>query len=141
MRLSKKITLVFPIPNDPDKGEVTIIHLLPGKVEDIQETMKAFETVMKKGEGDKLEPELRQNSDLGDRRYLFVVEAIESWKNIKDEDGKDLPCTEEAKIAVARAAEVKNEKGERVTFVAWVNECRSKLAEKVVADREAAEKN
>lgn len=141
MRLSKKITGVFPIPNDPDKGEVTIVHLMPGEVEDIQEAMKAFETVMRRGENGNMEPEMRQNTDLGDKRYLFVVKAVSDWKNIKDADGKPMPCTEETKIEVARAAEIEKENGEVVGFGVWINECRAELAKKVRGDKEVAAKN
>jgi hypothetical protein len=141
MRLSKKITAVFPIPNDPDKGEVTLVYLTPGEVEDLQEEMGAFDTVMRRGEGGTLEPEMRQNPKLGDKRYLLTCAAVESWRNIKDAEGRALPCNEETKLMVARSAEITKENGEVVGFPTWINECRAGLAKIVRKDKEAAEKN
>jgi len=145
MRLSKRKTFVFPVPNDPDKGEVTLRHILPGEVEDIQEEIGAFETIMKTGEDGKLAPELRQNGSLGDKRYLFQQKAIESWKNIKDADGQDIPCTPENIVLVCREAEIVVTRGggvkETITFAAWVTECRADAAKQVKSAREASEKN
>lgn len=140
MRIGKEITAVFPVPNDPDGAEVTIIHLNPGQVEDIQERMKAYKTVMRR-HGNTLEPEIEQNSDLGDKRYMFVVESIKDWKNFKDAKGKDLPCDSRTKIAVSRATEVTvtrdGDRKEVVAFPSWISECRSALAEQLLLERTA----
>jgi len=145
MRIGKKITRVFPIPNDPDKGEVTIVHLLPGEVEDLQEKMKAFETVMRRNDKGDLEPEMRQNSDLGNTRYLFVQAAVTDWKNFKFEKGEMMPCNEDTKLRVSREVEIevtrKDGKTEILGFPAWVNECRIELGKIVRGNKEAAEKN
>ena len=131
MRIAPQITAVFPVPNDPDKAEVTIIHLTPGQIEDVNEKMAAFKTIIKRT-GDTMEPEIHQNSSLGDRRYLFTVESIKSWSGFKDAKGKDMPCDYKSKIAMARAADVvvTRDDGikERISFSNWIAECRAELA-------------
>ena len=131
MRIGKEITAVFPVPNDPDGAEVTIRHLTPGQVEDVHEKMAAFRTTMRRV-GDRMEPEIQQNTNLGDRRYLFVTESVVSWKGFIDAKGKELPCDHKTKISMARDAEVvvTRDDGTRdkISFANWIAECRAELA-------------
>lgn len=136
MRLTPEITAVFPVPNDDDGAEITIVHLNAGQIEDIHEKMGVFKTIMKRV-GDRLEPEIHQNSQVGDKRYTFVVEAVKAWKGFKDHKGKDLPCDFKSKIAVARSVDVtvtrENGRKERINFALWVAECRAELDKQVAA--------
>ncbi len=145
MRVSKQITHVYPVPNDPDKAEVEIIHLLTGEVEDINEDIGAFKTVVRRHDDGTMNPELEQAPKIGNRRYLLVQKAVKSWINVRDEDGNDIPCTEESKLLVLRSNEVEvdRENGEKevISFAAWVNECRSDLAKRVRESKVVAEKN
>lgn len=141
MQVPKKITATFPIPNDPDKGEITLRHISPGEMEDIQGEMGIFETIMKPDDDGKMSPEIRQNTGIGDKRYLLQVRSIDSWRNVRGEDGKDLPCTPENIIVVCREVEVMRDDGAFIGLPVWLHECRVKLAEKVKADRMAQRKN
>ena len=132
MRIHKKSTGWFPIPNDPDKGEIEIAHLTPGEIDDLQEEINAFEMVYRPDETGALAPEMRANKIKGDKRYLILCRALKSWKNFFDAEGKPMVCNDENKIAVARAD---------TEFGRFVNECRIKLAEDVKERKEKAGKN
>jgi hypothetical protein len=74
------------IPNDNDGGYLVIRELPKIK------TANAYAAVMRSaGSGDSLEAELLKES---------LSQHIESWGNIFDENGKELPCNFANKIAL-----------------------------------------
>lgn len=145
MRLCKRIIETYPIPNDPDDAQIDVLHLLPGEVEDLNEEVGAFKTVVRKDEEGKMSPELEQAARLGDRRYLPAVKAVARWRGFKEESGEDMACTKENVIRVAREAEISvtrdNGEIEVISFLAFVNECRADLAKRVATRKAEEEKN
>lgn len=122
----------FPVPGDEDGAEILVKHLTPGELADIQDKLDAMEVVYHQDADGKMVPEMRAKRTRGDDRYAVIVACVRDWRNVLDEDGNALKCTDKNKIAVARMSD---------EFAVFVGECREKLAAQVAEAKEAAEKN
>ncbi|MFP5223104.1 MAG: hypothetical protein ACLGSA_12510 [Acidobacteriota bacterium] len=141
MRTMKTTTGTFPIPNDPDKGEITLKHLLPGEVTDIQEELAGWDMRLKEDADGTLRKEGEFKFVRGEKRYLWVTGSLVGWKNVFDAEGNDRPCDEANIIAVCREGTVVDEDGVEISFGEFVGRCRDKLTEQVRAAKEKAAKN
>ena len=141
MRTMKTTTGAFPIPNDPDKGEITIKHLLPGEVTDIQEELAVLDMRLKEDGDGSLRREGEFKPVRGDKRYLWVTRSVTGWKNIQDAEGNERPCDEANIIEVCREGTVVDDEGVEISFGEFVGRCRDKLTEQVKAAKEKAAKN
>lgn len=131
-RLTNVIKDWFDMPDDPDKGRVEIRHLKKGEINDIEDRIERFETLLRTDPDGNLNREIKVNPAKGAQRYAFLCAAVSGWENFLDLDGEPMPCTDENKIRMARDDEA---------FGAFVGKCRTELAERVARDREAARKN
>lgn len=122
----------FDVPNDPDKARVEILYLKPGEERDIQDTIELYETSLKPDAEGTLQREVKINPAKGDKRYAYICAAVVNWEQIFGLDGQPMDCTDANKILLARDDD---------TFGPFVGECRTKLAEIVKTEREAARKN
>lgn len=141
MRTMKAITGSFPIPNDPDKGEITIKYLLPGEVLDIQEEIAVLDMRLKEDADGGMRREGEFRPVRGDKRYLWVTRSVVGWKRVYDAEGNERPCDEANIIAVCREGVVVDEEGVEIQFGEFVGRCRDKLNEQVKAAKEKAAKN
>ena len=141
MRMKQTVACTFPIPNDPDKGEVTIKHLSPGEVDDLQEKVAGIAMRLREGEDGRLVREGDVKQLHGDERYIVVTSCVVGWKNVRDPDGVDMACDYAGIIRACRESEIEDEEGKIITFSEFVGRCRDKLAKQVNARQEAAAKN
>lgn len=132
----------FPIPNDPDNGEVLIQLPSAGEEKDILEEMAPFETVFTENTQGARVREMRERK-IGDKRYLRLILVVKDWRNIKMVDPEadaedenpplvDAPCDEENIVRFARSDE---------DFDPFVGECLKTLREQRDAAKKAAIKN
>ena len=122
----------FPLPNDPDKGEILVRHLKQGEVNDIEDRVSRLETVVRRDPDGVAREEMRVVYPKGEDRYLYFCAALRDWKNFFGLDGKPLECTDANKIMMARDDQ---------ELVKFVGECRAALAEEAEREQEAARKN
>ena len=132
MRAKKTIERWFPVPNDPDNGEVLIKHLGSGELIKISEKTNQTETRYSASEDGKFKPDMVIKSDTSGHSDMLIDAAVVDWKNFFDADGNAMDCTRENKIKA---------KVEIDGFAELVTECRGRLAEDVQAEELAAEKN
>ena len=145
MRKSKEIIVDYPVPNDPDGGVVTVRHIPPGEVADIDAVVNHVEMRLVEGEG-KLLREGEIHLPKGDDRYLYAVKAVTGWKNFFEEDGKtERPCTPANIVDVCRSEsvliDVEDGTKKLVPFGEFIGMCREKLVALDRARREKIEKN
>ena len=135
MRISKRESRVFHVPNDPDKGWVKIKHLK------INETKKIEETVNNLTYGtDDLSVEMKPY----ERVSRFAYECLTDWGNFFDVLGKPIPFDKKMIETVAEFEIITvNEDGkeEITSLFEWIDECRETFAEQIRADKKAAVKN
>lgn len=144
--MSKKLIVEFPIPNDPDKASITIQHLTPGEVADIEAQLDLVGMRLVESNNGTLLREGDLRKPQGDDRYLYAVKAVVNWKNIFDEDGKKpQACTPANVIKMCRSESILdvNEKGEPelISFGEFIGRCREKLTKQDKERREKIEKN
>ena len=132
MRITKTVERWFPVPDDPDKGEVLIRHLKRGELMDISFETTEQETRYRLNDEQNLEPEMTSRSDTRASQIAIFRAAVQDWKNFYDEDGNALTCDGENKIKAMREID---------GLVEFVNECREKLAADIEAEKKAQEKN
>ncbi|HML56578.1 MAG TPA: hypothetical protein PKC79_20970 [Solidesulfovibrio magneticus] len=120
------------IPNDPDKGQLKIRHLKQGEINDIEDSIERYETMLRPDAAGVVHQEVRVNPAKGDKRYAYICAAVRDWKNVYGLDGKPMECTDANKILLARDDE---------DFGKVVGQFRRELAEQVAQEKEAARKN
>jgi hypothetical protein len=131
MRISKSIERWFPVPDDPDKSEHLIRHLKPGEILDsINETVTQETHYLV--ENDQIIPDTVSKSVPGEAAKRQCIAAIVDWKNMFDENGVPLKCTEENKIRALREID---------GYFSFVIDCRNLLAEDIKKEKEARAKN
>ena len=127
-KIAKRRTMWFDMPDDPVKGRIEVAHLTAGDVAEIRDQSMTLRNVFDAESG---KPVSEQRIDLALDRQLTVCAAVRGWENFMDEGGRQMPCTDENKRLWAR------EDG----FMAFLNQCREKLATLVQEERESATKN
>ena len=132
MRITKSVERWFPVPDDPDEGEVLIRHLKRGELMDISFETTKQETRYRLNDAQELEPEMTSRSDTRASQIAIFNAAVRNWKNFYDEDGNALTCTDENKVKAMREIDGLTE---------FVGECRDKLAADIDAEKKEQEKN
>ena len=133
MRITKSEERWFPVPGDPDKGEVLICHLHLGTAAAIFEQTAKSETRYKPtGKDGKLEADTVILNNPAAEAAATMDAVIQDWKNIYGADGELMKCTTENKLAA---------KAEIPGFYEFINECREVLATDIDAEKAASEKN
>ena len=122
----------FPIPDDPDKAELKIRHLKHGEINDLEDSIARFETVLRQDGSGLQTQEMRVNRATGDKHYAYICAAVRDWKNVYGLDGQPMECTDANKILLARDDE---------NFGKLVGKFRLALSEQVAKKREDARKN
>lgn len=133
MRITKRVERWFPAPNDPDKSEHLIRHLLPGEILDTINDSTSQETkyIIDEKSGD-LVPEMASHTTPGAVQEKQFMKALRGWKNVFDEDGKPLEFNDENKVRAYR---------EMDGYSQFVTDCRNTLTEDVIKEQEARTKN
>lgn len=131
-RLSGERAEWFDIPDDPDQGRVKIKHLKKGEVNDIEDQIELYQTMLRPDAEGNMQREIKINPAKGDKRYAYLCAAVIDWEKVFGADGKPMDCTDANKILLARDDE---------TFGPFVGKSRIALAELVATEREAARKN
>lgn len=133
MRINKTIERWFPAPDDPDKSEHKIKHLTPGEVLDTVTGATTQETTYLQDEdGGDLVPEMKSHIEPGAIQKDQFLRALRDWKNMFDDEGAPMECTEENKIRAMRDID---------GYLPFVTECRERLAVDVEKEKEARIKN
>uniref|UniRef100_A0A6M3L8F1 Uncharacterized protein n=1 Tax=viral metagenome TaxID=1070528 RepID=A0A6M3L8F1_9ZZZZ len=133
MRINKPIQRWFSAPDDPDKSEHLIRHLLPGEILDtINEATKQETKYIVGKDGNDLVPEMTSETKTGEVQKRQFLLALVGWKNMFDENGKPMEFNESNKIRALREIE---------GYMAFVTDCRNRLAEDVEKEKEARVKN
>ena len=132
MRIYKPIERWFPMPDDPDKSEHLIRHLTPGEILDTVNDATEQETKYTIDDSENLVPEILSHTKSGEIPKAQFMLALAGWKNMFDENGKDLKFNEENKIRAMREIE---------GYLAFVTDCRNTLAADVVKEAGARRKN
>lgn len=134
MRINtKSIVQDFPIPNDPDKGALTLQFIPP----DEREGMGVSSSLQMTRGG---ETRVLVEPHAGDARFTLAVRSIKAWKNIYDESGNELPCTDRNKAMFARHAIIAGEDGD-MSVLAFIGRCQAEMQEKLKPAQENARKN
>jgi len=128
MRISKTLERWFKIPQDPDNGEILIVHLRPGEVQEILTANMTQEFIYEQGDE---RPRMIQRQNPGSNRDKQILSAVRNWKNFYDEDGKKMKCDEANVIKAIQKID---------GFVEFVSECREKLAKDAKSDFEEQKK-
>ena len=131
-RLSGERVEWFDIPDDPDQGRIKIKHLKKGEVNDIEDQIELYQTMLRPDAEGTMRQEVRINPAKGDKRYAYLCAAVVDWEKVFGLDGKPMDCTDANKILLARDDE---------SFGQFVGKIRISLGELVATEREAARKN
>jgi hypothetical protein len=135
MQLSKKVTKVFNIPDDPDGAWVKIKHLKINEVKKVEsKASDMFYTADDKGEGS-----TRINFDPYTRSRMFAHEALTDWGGFVDTMGKPLKFNTTNIDKAAEFIVTVNE--EEFDFYGWIEKCRETLTSEVEVGTEEAEEN
>lgn len=131
-RLSAKKTKVFFVPNDPDKGSITIRALSREEMARIESN--CVETIADdKGNASmRLNPYARANG--------IAAACLENWVNFYDEKGESLNYSPKNVVKAARMS-IRTEDGNLIRFFEWVDSCHSEFQEVVRKELDDAEKN
>lgn len=133
MKITKRIERWFPSPNDPDKSETLIRHLLPGETSDIVNDCTTYKTeYLKNPDTGDLTPVITSQSDPVKIQKEEFKKAVRDWKHFKDENDNAMACTDENKLRAMQEME---------GYLEWVRECRGILEEDIKAEKKALEKN
>jgi len=129
MRLIAAKTKRVEIPNDPDKGFVTIRNL---SLEEVARIDAKYFEISESGVNMK---------NYADREADFVRACLTGWGNLFDESGRELKFNpKNVEKASAFAVDVGDDDG-YTRFFAWINKERDTFAEEVEAKEQVAEKN
>ena len=102
MKLQKLTKAWFDFPDDSDQSSFEIEHLRAGEIADIVEKTHKQRFEFREAENGELKPIPIFEADKKAERELTVIAAISDWKNIFDENGLPLPCTDENKKRLCR---------------------------------------
>ena len=130
MRLKRERTKTVDIPNDPDKGSVTIKLLTLHELDLIEEKSSD----LKLGEDDSsmsLKPTKRANA--------VARACIEGWDNFFNENGKPLKYSKN-RIQLTSAFEV-DLSDKTVRFFEWVDDEHEKFRKEVTEQEKVSVKN
>lgn len=131
-RLTSEYAEWREIPNDPDKGRIKVKHLKQGDINDIEDQIESYETLLRTDAEGKVHREVKINMAKGDKHYAYLCAALVDWENFYDLNGDLMECNDENKIRMARDDE---------RLAPLVGKIRTEIGEKVAAMREEAEKN
>lgn len=135
MRLSKKVTKKYFVPDDPDKAWIKIRHLKVNEVRKIES--KANDMFFQSDS--KGDSETRINFDPYIRSKLFAHESLEDWGNMLDVMGKPLLFKA---MNIDKAAEfIIVVDGKELDFYAWIDDCRNNLTDEVAAESIKSKEN
>lgn len=131
-RLTAKKTRVFYVPNDPDKGNITIRALTREELARIEANCSET-SADDKGSGKLiLNPYARVNG---------VAQAcLEDWENFFDEKGNPMKYSAKNVMRASRMS-IEVEEGNIVRFFEWVDSCHAEFLDAVKIETEEAEKN
>lgn len=132
MRITKPIERWFPAVDDPDESEHLIRHLTPGEEEDVYAENSSQETRYTQNDKDEIVPEIIQKSNIGSITNSTRAKAIVDWKNMFDENGDLMDCTEENKSRALREIEGYRE---------FIDDCRVRLKKDIKEEKAVLEKN
>ena len=132
MRISKTVERWFEVPDDPDKAEIEIRHLLPGEISDIFDEVFDQSITYKKSKDGSFEPVFSQGTDKKKDRELTLIKCIVDWKNFFDGEGKELKHNDKNIMRASREIE---------GFDSLIIELRDKLTLEIAAERETQRKN
>lgn len=132
MRVTAKIERWFPVPDDPDGAEVLVAHVSMGELARINEEVSRSETRYQTTPDGDLVPEVVVSADAGEAGRRVLCAAVRDWKNIFDEAGKPLACTDANKMTARTRID---------GFAEFVRSCRERLATDVAAEKGHLEKN
>lgn len=127
-RLSKKKSVWFDMPNDPDKGRVQITHMSnttrAAIRKEVVTTRQVINPVSKKFEQETLVDEVLD-------RQLTINAVVTDWENFLDQDGESMKCNRKNKFIWACDDK----------FMAQINMFRAEVAKVVEEEEEEARKN
>ncbi len=132
MRITKPIERWFPIPNDPDKGELCIKQLLPGERAEIFDVAIKQTARYEKKDSGSYEPFFIQETDKKKDRELTLIKTVVGWKNMFDAEGKPLEFNRDNLLRASN---------EIVGFNECVTEFRNQLNEDIEKEKKEQEKN
>ena len=127
MKLQKLTKAWFDFPDDSDQSSFEIEHLRAGEIADIVEKTHKQRFEFREAENGELKPIPIFEADKKAERELTVIAAISDWKNIFDENGLPLPCTDENKKRLCRELGEEDYK----VFLSFISDSREKLSETV----------
>ena len=135
MKLQKLTKAWFDLPEDHDKASFEIKHLLAGVISEIVEKTHRRRFEFREDKKGKLTPvPILETNDLLERE-LTILASVTGWKNMFDETGKSLDCTNENKLRLCKEL---NEEDFKI-FLDFITDCRKKLAD-IVKEESKAEK-
>jgi len=114
MRLSKEFAAWFKVPNDPDKAEFKIKHLLPGDQAQIEAATMDLQIEYQDGSDNVQKADVKP---IAGKEVEFKL-CVMDWKNVFDESGAPLGCNKINKLRILRGVENISE---------FITECREKL--------------
>ncbi|MCP4568378.1 MAG: hypothetical protein GY841_12445 [FCB group bacterium] len=132
MRITKTVERWFPAEKDPDKSEFLIRHLKAAEVMDISYATSKQETKYKADVDGRLVPEMTTSMDTKAHNDAAFCAAVIDWKNVYDENGDALECTDENKMRAMREID---------GLTLFIDSCRESLADDIEKDKKALEKN
>ena len=135
-RLSAAIKKKFSIPGDEDKTTLTIYHLKPGEIQQIEsETSKWIgESV-----NDQFQSKLEYQPTTQLRKFRLV--ALVGWSGFYDEDGVDVDCNTRNKERFFKEDPILGEGEDAKPLSLWIDQFRKELADSLRPQEEEAEKN
>lgn len=135
MKLQKLTKAWFDFPDDPDGARFEIKHLLAGEISEIVEKTHNRRFEFREDKKGKLTPiPILETNDLLERE-LTIIASVTAWKNMLDENGKPLDCTDENKLRLCKEL---NEEDFKI-FLDFITDCRQKIAD-IVKEETIAEK-
>jgi len=132
MKLPKKRIKEVYIPNDPDKGVIIIRNL---SMEEEAQIESKFLSIIANGEV--------SFTNYAERTKTFAIACLEGWRNLKDEDGKDLEFNSK-NVELASAYSIitmKDGRQQRKRFFEWVDEERELFSKEVIDEENKAQGN
>lgn len=125
-KLTTEKTMWFDVPDDPLCGRVEIKHLKNGEIQTILAHNNKTETIFNGNKRPKL-----VTVQVDAPVIVQAAAAVVGWENHLDENDKPLDCTPENARAFLK------EDG----YLAFISDCRDKLAEIVAEEKKADDLN
>ncbi len=136
MKLQKLTKAWFSLPDDPDEASFEIKHLRAGEIAEIVEKTYKQRFEFREDKTGELKPVPVIESNKMAERELTVVATISEWKNIYDENGETLTCTDENKLRLCKELSEEDFK----FFLDFLTDSRQKLAGTVKTESEKEKK-